>query len=182
MCTALLQQELTWPLMPLSVHVTSTCDLWACFEESVHLCHTWDMVLACTGVFTRAPQVSFCVSEAQPLSWQSSIAEDTVPVLSLGTACPEHFRLAGGTQGYRTARAQPLPDGISLNFSEHTEVCIHGWEPVLECAACMTPSVGSVTESRGVLCHAIGTTSLWPKGWRVRARLFLELEKEPDRP
>lgn len=82
--------------MPLAVHVTSACDLWACFEESVHLCHTWDMVLACTGGFTRAPQVSFCVSEAQPLSGSAdtSAAQDAVPVLSLGTVCPEHFHLA----------------------------------------------------------------------------------------
>lgn len=53
-------------------------------------------------------------------------------VLFPGTVRPGHFRLAGGTEGYRTARAWPLPDGVSLNFAKHMEVCAHGEEPVFE--------------------------------------------------
>lgn len=63
-------KSLAWPLVPPALRVTSACDPWACFEANVGLCHTWDTVLACVGVFIRTPRVSFCAREAQPLSQQ----------------------------------------------------------------------------------------------------------------
>lgn len=61
LCTALRQQELTWPRVPLAVRVTSACDPWARSEENVSPCRSWDMVLACVGVFVGASQASFRV-------------------------------------------------------------------------------------------------------------------------
>lgn len=94
-------------------------------------------------------------------------AEDAAPVPSLGTACPGRFRLAGGAEGYRTARARLLPDGVSLNFSKHTEICTCGEEPVFETqTACVTPAHAALQGScgRSVPRSAIGMASPWPKG------------------
>lgn len=180
MCAALLQQELTRPFVPLAVRVTPACDLWVCFEENVHLCHTWDMVLACTGVFSRAPQVSFCVSEAQPLSQDCRHLRSA---RCCACAFPGNSVSRTFPFGRRCTRIQDCQStGASRRHqpefqSAHRD--LHSW--LGACLGICFLRDPSVTESSDVPFRAIGATSLSPKGRRVRAWLFLELEKEPDR-
>lgn len=146
----------------------------------MHLCHTWDMVLACTGVFSRAPQVSFCVSEAQPLSQDCRHLRSA---RCCACAFPGNSVSRTFPFGRRCTRIQDCQStGASRRHqpefqSAHRD--LHSW--LGACLGICFLRDPSVTESSDVPFRAIGATSLSPKGRRVRAWLFLELEKEPDR-
>lgn len=103
----------------------------------------------------------------QPWPGQSDTSAAADAALSLGTACPEHFRLAGGAQGCSTARAQPLPDGLGrISASTQSSALMAGslaWNTLLR-----DPSAG---------CEPC-----LPSGPRpVTSRMESRLEKEPDR-
>lgn len=127
---SLFSKSFTWPLVLPAVHVVSPSEPRAACEANTSLCHTLGTVLArvCLLSVHLRGDLRFYHELVRPRHCQGSAdtyaAEDAVSVLSLGTAYPERFHLAGGTGGYRTARV--LPDGVSLNFSQHMETGGHG--------------------------------------------------------
>lgn len=125
-------ERFVWPLVPAAVHVACPSGSRAGFEANASLCYTWSVVLACALSLSvqLGGNLRFHRKLVRPRHHHHSAdtyaVEDAAPVLSPGTARPGRFHLAGGAEGYRTARARPLPSGVSLNFSKHEEISSRG--------------------------------------------------------
>lgn len=137
------------------------CDfcLWpvGMFGGNASLCHTWDMVLACVGVFIRAPQVSFCVSEAQPLSRQ---CRHLCSTRCCASAFPGNSESRTFPFGRRCARIQDCQSAAASQRRQPEFQSAHrgphSWLGAFLGICCLFDlSVGSARESCGVPCHAM---------------------------